>query len=105
MVKKRNLPCFMSLLETGPEVQGQNPAHMILTSLPVRQACCSNLHCQRERHEHSSNIYEGDRRQKKKKKKKRLLIQTRRCASQKNKKKGSKNELSSSACLFMQGQN
>ena len=51
-VKRGNLPRLVSELVTVTEAvaQGQNPAHMTFSSLPVRQACCSSLHCQqRER--------------------------------------------------------
>lgn len=31
---------------TEAVAQGQNPEHMMLSSLPAWQACCSNLHCE-----------------------------------------------------------
>lgn len=51
-VTKRHLPRLVSVSVTVAEAvaQGQKPAHMMFRSLPVRQACCSSLHCkQRER--------------------------------------------------------
>lgn len=47
--RKRHLPRFVSAFVTLPGAveQGQNPAHMTFRSLPVRQACCSSLHCKK----------------------------------------------------------
>lgn len=46
-VKKRHLPRFVSVfvMVMGAVAQGQKPVHMMFSSLPVRQACCSSLHC------------------------------------------------------------
>lgn len=46
---------------TEAVAQGQKPAHMMLRSLPVRQACCSSLHCKeggrgRERRERETQL-------------------------------------------------
>lgn len=46
-LEKENLPRFVSVFVSGTEAtaQGQKPVHMMFRSLPVRQACCSSLHC------------------------------------------------------------
>lgn len=35
----------MFVAVTEAVAQGQKPVHVMLSSLPVRQACCSSLHC------------------------------------------------------------
>lgn len=53
--EKGHLPRFVSATEAV--AQGQKPVHMMLRSLPVRQTCCSNLHCKEEREGNASKIF------------------------------------------------
>lgn len=49
-----NLPRFVSVFAMEAVAHGQKPVHMMFRSLPVRQACCSSLHCKKRERERCS---------------------------------------------------
>ena len=92
-----NLPRFVSVFAMEVVAHGQKPLHMMFRSLPVRQACCSSLHCKKREREREREmqveIFMGVTAGKKKKREIAHSDET------VHLEKGSKNELSFSAAF------